>query len=192
MGDVLLGAILALIGTLLVQFFAMPVADARRRRDEQWFRDVRSMLELIGGEIRPQLRSVQSADAIRSLRVDPDYDATDPRMALMLEEIEGQYRERSAALIRLLTRGTWLSNRILMIDEFNHDLMRADTEWDMARTLLQTEAYRPESEVLPAEQQSEQWRKGEGRLDEAERLLLEFARRARPPHARRRISIRRK
>jgi hypothetical protein len=185
--EILLGAALAFVATLIVQFFVTPSADARRRRDEQWFQDVRSLLELIGGEIRPLLRSLQATDSLRSMRLDPEVNPNDGQFLRLMESVEEEHRERATALNALLVRGTWLSNRVLMVDEFNRDLMAADTDWDMARVHLQTEAYRPDSEVLTDSEQKAAWGKGEQRLNAAEARLLGLAVRARPPHRRRRF-----
>lgn len=186
MGNVLLGAVLAFAATLVVQFFVTPMADARRRRDEQWFRDVRDLMELIGGDLRSAVRSIQVTDSLRSMRHDEELDLGDAGVARFLEQIERDHRDNAAVLGSLLARGTWLSNRVLMVDPFNPDLMRVDTEWDMARVHLQTESYRPESEALSEDGMREAWGRGIGRLDEAERQLLSLARRARPPRRRRR------
>lgn len=192
MSEVLLGAVLAFIATLIVQFFVAPFADARRRRDEQWFSDVRALMELIGGDVRGQLKSIQATDALRSMRLDADFDATDPKLLRFLDEIERDHRERGAELNRLLTRGSWLSDRILSVDESNPDLMSLHTHWQMARILLRAEAYRPESEVLLEAEQAQSWRKGETRLNEAESHLRCLSKRARPPRKHHRLRFRRR
>lgn len=46
-GSVLVGALVALIGTVLVQLWLIPLVDSRKRREQRWESDVRALGELL-------------------------------------------------------------------------------------------------------------------------------------------------
>ncbi len=61
MRNVLVGGLLTLAVTLLVQWFVVPRVEARKRREERWETDVRALGELLTVEMPAALTALQAA-----------------------------------------------------------------------------------------------------------------------------------
>jgi hypothetical protein len=111
-GSVLVGALVALIGTVLVQLWLIPLVDSRKRREQRWESDVRALGELLTFTLPGVHLEVHGALYGQMLLADPPEDVDPGRWDRLVKE---QNEERRAAWQRYdqtQAQVGWLVNRV--------------------------------------------------------------------------------
>lgn len=90
---VVIGAVIALLGTLLVQAIVVPRIEARKRREERWEEDVRAMGEFLTFDL-PRALSALSRELhfAAMLQAMPKEDVDPERLEQILSEYEEQLK----------------------------------------------------------------------------------------------------
>lgn len=114
---VVIGAVIALVGTVLVQLWLVPLVDTRKRREQRWEEDVLALGQLltldqprIVGELRSELYWL-------ALLVDPpdDLDTTTKHWAALEAEHKDMLRAVRREFDSLATRIDWLAGRVIAL-----------------------------------------------------------------------------
>jgi len=114
--SVMIGALIALVGTVLVQLWLVPLVDARKRREQRWEADVRALGEAL------LFRDAEATDAfrralfIRATIASAAQQEDDPgeRMSL-LHESDATGQDEWSAYRRVRAQVDWLADEVKAI-----------------------------------------------------------------------------
>lgn len=111
-GSVIVGALIALFGTVVVQLWLTPLVDSRKRREQRWEADVRALGELLIFT-EPQIRSAaRSALHWQILLREPPENADPKRWAALVQEREEAGRAAWHDYDRIRSQVDWLVDRV--------------------------------------------------------------------------------
>lgn len=114
--QLILGAALTLLATLIVQWFVVPWVEARKRREERWERYVLELGELVSFQL-PMAAQAYLDFLLHHAVIAPGLDAErdDDRF---LEERQPVLSER----LQMMQRFAWLANRVEGYDRYAENL----------------------------------------------------------------------
>jgi hypothetical protein len=114
-GSVVIGALIALVGTVLVQLWLVPLVESRKRREERWEADLLALGEaLLFSE--PEAASKVRSELFFRLALTADFEDAEPKW------VEARRREQEDALstawsahLRIRAQVLWLAERVMAI-----------------------------------------------------------------------------
>jgi len=157
-GSVIVGALIALLGTVIVQLWLIPLVDSRKRRDQRWEADVRALGELLIFT-EPQARSAaRSALHWQILLRETPENADPKRWAALVREREETGRSAWNDYDRIRSQVDWLVDRVESVAPHSRALRSFDS-WALRRTVARwnLEALRYARDEAPPTK--ERWRR---------------------------------
>lgn len=120
----LLTALLTLAVTLVIQFYAVPRVETRKRQEDRWERDLLALGELLTFEQPAAANDFFHSLWIRSWlhSIREDAGGNSDRIAALLAEGEEPLRKERAEYQRLDTRVDWFADRVCAIDNYAEKL----------------------------------------------------------------------
>lgn len=111
-GSVIVGALIALVGTVVVQLWLIPVVESRKRREQRWEADVRALGELMVFAHPQAMSEVHGQLHWQMLLADPPANADPERLAEFMLEHEVASRSAWQEFDRIREQVDWLVGRI--------------------------------------------------------------------------------
>ncbi|GAA2611415.1 hypothetical protein GCM10010399_47830 [Dactylosporangium fulvum] len=195
MGDkilpVLLGGLITLVGTFLVQLYVVPRVQARTRRLERWEKDVIELVALIEEQLPLAVEAYHMASLgpriARQRRNDPEADHD--RLEMLLAEWTGEQREAREALGEKMSRLDVLHRRVRRENaDAPYWTLLADQRRHFRIPIMQVDIWRIDEDANP---EDEEWETAWKRIDEErEKLLNVVLQIAEPPKPPRRPRLR--
>lgn len=114
---VLIGAVIALVGTIVVQLLIVPWADTRKRREQRWEEDLLALGRLLTFDQPAIVEELQSELTAHVLVIAPpkDVDTTTARFQSFRQEHEEKLRSAREAFDNLRARVDWLIDRVVSL-----------------------------------------------------------------------------
>lgn len=126
---VLIGALAALIGSVVVQLFIVPAVEIRKRREQRWEQDVREMGELLTFDLSRAVRTFYFRLHAAAIVIGPRTDAN----ARLFDKHEREVKAAAADLNAAGLRLEWLGQRICDIAEFHPRMFEFGGDCDALR-----------------------------------------------------------
>lgn len=109
----IIGGLVALASQAFLQLYVIPRADARRRREDRWERDVLALGELLTHEMPDAVSSLRYQTWwLGTLKTDDFPDAVPERLAEARRSAAAELRAATDVVARLDLRVDWLTERI--------------------------------------------------------------------------------
>jgi len=114
-GSVVIGALIALVGTVLVQLWLVPLVESRKRREQRWEADVRALGEaLIFSE--PEATSKVRSELSYRILLAADLEDEDPKRVEAMRREQDEALERAwSAHQQIRSQVVWLVDRVMAI-----------------------------------------------------------------------------
>lgn len=109
---VLIGALVALLGTAVIQLFIVPVVEARKRREQRWEEDVHAMGELLTFDLPRAITTMARHLTMVVFLQDPPEGADPERLATARDRRRDELDLAAAEITNLRRRIDWLEERI--------------------------------------------------------------------------------
>ena len=111
-GSVVVGALIALAGTVIVQLWLIPRVESRKRREERWEADVRALGEALIFSEPEAISEVRGELFWRSLFSHPSEDVNPDRLDALKREREEAWRTAWSDYDQILLQVGWLVDRV--------------------------------------------------------------------------------
>lgn len=127
----MIGALIALAGTVFVQLWLVPRVDTRKRREQRWEEDVLALGQLLTFDQPRIVSDLRSELHMLALLLDPphDVDTTTERWSALGAEHQEKRLRASEEFRSLRTRVDWLVDRVLSLAPHARPLELLGSQW---------------------------------------------------------------
>lgn len=121
---VLIGALIALLGSLLVQAWLVPLVDARKRREQRWEDDLLALGEVLTLKQPAALATVRAELQWQTIIADPPPEADHTKLRVLEAEHKEALRSAFSDLDQVGVQVDWLAERVASIGPRHGDIMK--------------------------------------------------------------------
>lgn len=151
---VLIGAVIALVGTVVVQLLIVPRVDVRKRREQRWEEDLLALGRLLTFDQHTIVEELHSELTAHVLMMAPpkEVDTTTARFLSFKQEHEEKLRSAREAFDNLHARVDWLVDRVVSLApraKALEDLVVQQRRYYLRHVELDMMAYKPITKCDP-------------------------------------------